>query len=448
MKINLFGAFLLFAAFISSAHTWKENSTEKTETPETLVKQAVSANASEAATAISQLREMGPAGLDALLAAHKDEIKTFMDSGEKTPEWLKLAAALDAVAMQKDSYAAGLYWFTDLEKAKTEAQKTGKPILSLRLLGNLNEELSCANSRFFRTALYPNQRVSELLSKQFVMHWQSVRPAPRMTIDFGDGRRMETTVTGNSIHYVLDTNGNIIDAIPGLYGPRAFEQILVRAESAFDVIQSAEAQRLASGTSTYGNIMPRFYGEWMQVLQENWTADLKRAKVSLDKDLPAPASVGFYSSITASERAMAKAVSEVRMLPPAALIDRLNVLEKETGLAKWKKVAEQRQGECLLDENSRAFISRKLGIKDAELDKLVKQFEQNLALDTVRNEYLFHSKTIGWLQSGTKDSSRTDLSKFNEKVYTELFLTPSADPWLGLYAPEVYNGIENSGISK
>jgi hypothetical protein len=443
MKINLFGAFLLFAAFISSAHTWKENSTEKTETPEILVKQAVSANAAESATAISELREMGPAGLDALFAAHKDEIKTFMDTGEKTPEWLKLTSVLDAVAMQKDSYAAGLYWFTDLEKAKAEAQKTGKPILSLRLLGNLNEELSCANSRFFRTALYPNKEISQILRDRFVLHWRSVRPAPRMTIDFGDGRKMETTVTGNSIHYVLDTKGGIIDAIPGLYGPRAFEQILVRAESAFAVIQSAEAQRLASGASTYGDIMPRYYSDWMQTLQENWTADLRRAKVSLEKDLPV-AKGEFFSSITASERAMAKAVSEVRMLPPAALIDRLNVLEKETNLAKWKKVAEQRQGECLLDENSRAFISRKLGIKDAELDRLVKQFEQNLALDTVRNEYLFHSKTIGWLQSG----NRTDLNKFNEKVYTELFLTPSADPWLGLYAPEIYNGIENSGISK
>ncbi len=442
MKIKLFGAFLLFAAFISSAHTWKENNTGKTETPETLAKQAVSANSTEAATAISQLREMGPAGLDALFAAHQNEIKTFMDSGEKTPEWLKLAAALDAVAMQKDSYAAGLYWFTDLEKAKAEAQKTGKPILSLRLLGNLNEELSCANSRFFRTALYPNQRISELLSKQFVMHWQSIRPAPRVTIDFGDGRKMETTLTGNSIHYVLDSQGKVIDAIPGLYGPLAFEQLLHEANGTF---LSLKAMGPDAMPEAIARTRARYYADRMQTINENWTAGLRSAKLVLARTLPDGSDqISFASSITASRRAMAKAVTEVRILPAAVIQNRLNILEKDTDLDKWKKIAELGQVESLLDENSRAFIRRKLGIKGAELDKLVKQFEQNLALDTVRNEYLFHSKLYTWLQAGTGN----DLNKFNEKIYAELFLTPSADPWLGLYAPEVYNGIENSGITK
>ena len=31
-----------------------------------------------------------------------------------------------------------------------EAQRTNRPILSLRLLGNLTDDFSCANSRFFR----------------------------------------------------------------------------------------------------------------------------------------------------------------------------------------------------------------------------------------------------------------------------------------------------------
>jgi len=30
------------------------------------------------------------------------------------------------------------------------AQRTNRPILSLRLLGNLTDDFSCANSRFFR----------------------------------------------------------------------------------------------------------------------------------------------------------------------------------------------------------------------------------------------------------------------------------------------------------
>jgi Skp family chaperone for outer membrane proteins len=441
MKTRLFCLVLLVIAFISSANTWKEDELVKAVS---LSRIAVSENDAEAKAAIAELRQMGPAGMQTILATHADKIKAFMETGEKTPEWLKLAAALDAVSMQKDSYASGLYWYTDLEKAKAEAQKTGKPILSLRLLGNLNEELSCANSRFFRTALYPNKEISAMLRDRFVLHWQSVRPAPRVTIDFGDGRKMETTLTGNSIHYVLDSRGKVIDAIPGLYGPDAFKQLLYQAEGAFNSLKFAGPEIKQSAIA---NIQTRYFSDRLQTIDENWSNDLKAAKIALEKDLPAAPngiSVSYVSAITASFRAMSKVAVEAKIIPVTVMQNRLTVLEKQTDLDKWKRLAELRQRESVLDENSRAFIRRKLGIKGAELDKLVKQFEQNLALDTVRNEYLFHTKLYTWLQEGAGE----DLNKFNEKIYAELFLTPSADPWLGLYAPEIYNGIENSGISK
>src|SRR5205085_2086469 len=116
--------------------------------------------------------------------------------------------------------------YTDLTAAKRAAVESGKPILSLRLLGTLDSEFSCANSRFFRTVLYANAEVSKVLSERFVLHWKSVRPVPKVTIDFGDGRVVERTITGNSIHYVLNTDGNVIDGIPGLYGPGAFREQL------------------------------------------------------------------------------------------------------------------------------------------------------------------------------------------------------------------------------
>ena len=34
----------------------------------------------------------------------------------------------------------------------------------------------------------------------------------------------------------------------------------------------------------------------------------------------------------------------------------------------------------------------------------------------------------------------------NERVYAELFLTPSSDPWLGLVQSDVYTAIENDGL--
>ena len=49
---------------------------------------------------------------------------------------------------------------------------------------------------------------------------------PRVTIDYGDGRKLERTTTGNSAHYVLDENGNVLDVLPGLYAPAAFRREL------------------------------------------------------------------------------------------------------------------------------------------------------------------------------------------------------------------------------
>src|SRR6185295_18021470 len=202
-----------------------------TEPVETLTRKAVSGDTA----AIEELRALGPAGLEALRAQYANEINAHISNPTAAPdeEWQRITAALDAVAQQRNSYIAGLYWYTDLESAKKASKSLGKPILSLRLLGKLTDEFSCANSRFFRTVLYPNEEVSSVLHDRFVLHWQSVRPVPTVTIDFGDGRKLERTLTGNSIHYILDSDAHPLDALPGLYGPRAFVRGLLDAERLF-----------------------------------------------------------------------------------------------------------------------------------------------------------------------------------------------------------------------
>ena len=170
---------------------------------------------------IEALRRQGPPAVAALLSGAPPE---------GSPQRARWERTLDAVCAQRDCAASGLYWYTDLDLARAEALRTGKPILSLRLLGRLDEEVSCANSRFFRTVLYPDPRVSQVLRERFVLHWASERPVPRLSIDFGDGRRLEGTITGNSVHYVLDTRGRVVDALPGLYGPGLFLDRLQAAE--------------------------------------------------------------------------------------------------------------------------------------------------------------------------------------------------------------------------
>src|SRR6516162_6507450 len=86
--------------------------------------------------------------------AYFNELLAKVDRGEAVDP-----AELARVGGQWDEASARLYWFTDLEQAKAEAKRTNKPILSLRLLGRLDEELSCANSRLFRAVLYSNARL-------------------------------------------------------------------------------------------------------------------------------------------------------------------------------------------------------------------------------------------------------------------------------------------------
>ena len=185
---------------------------------EALTRKAVSENNAASSAAIEELRSRGPAGLQALMTQYAGEIRAHIANPSAAPDeqWQRIATALDTVAQQKNSYIAGLYWHTDLDSAKKASAASGKPILSLRLLGKLTDEFSCANSRFFRTVLYPNAAVSDVLRERFVLHWESVRPVPTVTIDFGDGRKLERTLTGNSIHYILDSQARPIDALPGL----------------------------------------------------------------------------------------------------------------------------------------------------------------------------------------------------------------------------------------
>ena len=121
---------------------------------------------------------------------------------------------------------ARLFWFTDLNAARAQAKREGKPILSLRLLGNLSDEYSCANSRLFRVLLYPNTQINRRLRDNFVLHWSSERPVPVATIDMGDGRVIKRTLTGNSAHYLLSADGQPLDVLAGLYAPAEFEKWL------------------------------------------------------------------------------------------------------------------------------------------------------------------------------------------------------------------------------
>ena len=442
MRLKFSGTFLLlFLLVLAQPLIAGSNS-------EALALKAVSENSAQAAPAIAELRALGPAGLNTLFQTYANEINQQVTDPllAATPEWQRLSAALDAVSQQKNSYLSGLYWFTDFDQAKAAARAQSKPILSLRLLGRLNEEYSCANSRFFRTILYSNAAVSKVLREDFILYWQSERPVPRVTIDFGDGRKLERTLTGNSIHYILDSNGGVIDALPGLYGPEAFARQLANAQAIYRGLQGKDAVQKDS-------ILANYHRDQNNRISIEWLADTIRiggkqpAGVVVEVDDKGKA-------IAIAPLAMTKAVTETSIL--RSITAGADALGKITDEAAWTKIAFRHIQDAKLDERSIGLMRRQTkdlfvandgtGLTpDMKLMNLLQKLQLNIALDTVRNEYLLHTKLYAWLMT---DPSRSNVNELNKKVYTELFLTPAIDPWLGLFSPEVYTALDGGGVSR
>ena len=106
--------------------------------PANLLEEAISTDQNAARQAQDRLRESGPQGLALLEKRFAKEISAHRRGSSSNDRWTQISAALDRVGGQYDNYASGLYWYTDLEKAKAAARATGRPILSLRLLGHLD----------------------------------------------------------------------------------------------------------------------------------------------------------------------------------------------------------------------------------------------------------------------------------------------------------------------
>jgi hypothetical protein len=420
---------------------------------------ALSDDSAVARGAIASLRDAGPDGLAALAEAYRAAIDRHRaDPLKAEPMWDRLSAALDAVAAQKDAWASGLYWYTDLEKAKAAAAASGKPILSLRLLGTLDTEFSCANSRFFRTALYPNGAVQKYLRENFVLHWQSHRPVPRLTIDFGDGRVIERTITGNSVHYVLTSDGRVVDVIPGLYGAAAFLRAVTPAH---DVAVSAMQSRVSPAVT-----IARYHAGRLAELRRRWNEDLRAVgvlvgspSVGLTVAQPSAAEpttrqqpAGLPLAPVATRIALSKSAIEIR--PVLAVVADRGALAATTSAddATWAKVAALHAADATMDAGSRAVIVSKAGpdavkanlltaakrkVEDP-VTRLVRNFERSVAEDSVRNEYLLHGQVHEWFVAGTAPAS---LDELNEQVYARLFLMPKSDPFLGLVAPDTYTGL-------
>ncbi len=422
---------------------------------------AIGADPIAAKDAIEILRTRGYEGVYALSNAH--HLTSFYlkraRANPETPEariaeleaqLARTSAALDKVAGQKDAHIARLYWFTDLDAAKKEAAKRKMPILSLRLLGRLDEDLSCANSRYFRTVLYADERVHHRLRSHFVLHWESIRPVPVMTIDFGDGRTVCRTITGNSIHYVLDARGRPVDAIPGLYGAAAFRSAIDGAHTLEAGLRAlkpdARALRLAVHHGAAGARLDRAFAEDLERIGDArgrrlLTAAAARARTSAVVNGPAPERREAPSARRAAAVAVGKSMAEL----PAVRAAQPDVGDVRADATRetWNAIAALPGHADQLGSASLALMRSKVPpMANERFARMAAAFRTAVLRDTVRNEYDLHRTIHTWFSK----SQVRDVDGLNERVYDELFLTPSSDPWLGLVPADAYSALDGGGL--
>lgn len=385
-------------------------------------------NGSDSAAARRALRAAGQEGVDALLRfdPKPPSPSPARDALPRIPTPLDAATsamvarweqAVDEVAGQRDGWASGLYWHTDLEMAKAEAAKRNRPILSLRLLGKLTDDLSCANSRFFRKLLYPNAEISKYLREHYVLHWETVRPVPIVTIDFGDGRTMKRTLTGNSAHYVLDARGRLVDCLPGLFGPQVFLELLKKAEPVALACNQLPSDEQASSA------IGQFHSDELFALHREWEADMQK---------------------------LGRPGTPIPSLPPYELAAKMKLDPVDEKL--WADLATYYGEQSRLDQNSKALIGRAplpavpagfLAVSKSKIETpflaMVRELQSSVALDTVRNKYQLRSLVHQQLRRVLP------LADYTAIVYRDLFLSPLDDPWYGLESG-AFTGIDDPGI--
>lgn len=370
---------------------------------------------------IAGLRRRGPQALEPLFAMRKAMIKRRASSVESqrdealAADLEKIKNVIDRVASQRYAHASRLYWYTDLDEAKAAAAESGKPILSLRMLGKLTDEFSCANSRFFRTTLYANREVAGRMRENFVLHWQSVRPVPLVTIDFGDGRKLQRTLTGNSAHYVLAADGTPLDVLPGLYGPRQFLAWL-------DAVEKLHGHVARLSPEERKSRLRQYHAGQIEQIARRWADDLEA--VAPKTVLGARDRVSALTKATTNEH-----WKQISLLPSHAValdaISRRIIRDENTGLIQPGEVAVTKDN------------------VEWSIQLLVRSLQRSIAEDGVRNEYTLHRKAHEWFAAGEAPG---DVKRFNNRVYAELFLMPMSDPWLGLAPREAYTALENGGV--
>lgn len=78
--------------------------------------------------------------------------------------------------------------------------------------------------------LFSDAEVVKYINAKFEPTWKSLRPVPKVSIDFGNGKTIERTLNGNIATFVCTADGTIVDVVAGIYSAGDYLAALKRAE--------------------------------------------------------------------------------------------------------------------------------------------------------------------------------------------------------------------------
>ena len=275
------------------------------------------------------------------------------------------------------------------------------------------------------------------------------RPVPRVTIDYGDGRRLERTTTGNSAHYVLDPDGNVLDVLPGLYAPQTFRRELERSLTLATRIRGTSDE-------TRAQLIADFHRQRAEAARRDWQLVSVRLRLPLAQLRVEP--LAQTELAAAQRRTMTKAMVELKDLNAIAP-ELAPETVPENQVALWSTIGRSLYSvadptnlapQSALDGASRSLVERlhnavpdDMLVTEGQREAMLARLEQLIAADTALNELRLRPQISREI---VRRGGRLEFSSLNAWVYAEVFRTAPQDAWLGLLPRDVFTGLPGDGI--
>lgn len=84
--------------------------------------------------------------------------------------------------------------------------------------------------------MFSREDIADFVNDNFEPAWESVRPAPIVRIDFGNGNVITRTLHGNIATYVCLADGQVLDILPGVYTPATYLERLQQCKLLADYV--------------------------------------------------------------------------------------------------------------------------------------------------------------------------------------------------------------------